>query len=408
LPHAIFLARRDRDEYEEFVSDAEPTTEAAHVATSTTTTEEWRGPVLEVLRTLLAGHERDSEVLAIFDKLVARNSELELQLMQMLSSGRKNEGISSAQLRLFLDALQQSREPAEGESDAEGGPCTPAEDEANGLLRDASGIDAKCRDSEPEPPKPPRQPAARGAFPDNLPRVPNPIPVPEDERRCPQCGNERECIGHDTMEVAELEPAKVFIRVDSREKLKCQSCDGELVRAPLGDKVIAGGCFGPALVGQLLIDKYSDGLPLHRQKERYERMGLPIAVSTLADQITWVTDLLKPIERAARRRVLGAIVMHMDGTGLPVLMRDKKTHKKIGKGKKLGVLWGYTGDDTALFLYCSSGHSRGQEKEDMGPEVSASCGDRLHDPRVLPPGRRQPGRVSRRCPAQAREGYPAE
>jgi transposase len=321
-----------------------------------------------MLRTLLTGHERDAEVLAIFDKLVARNSELELQLVQMLSSNRKNEGISTAQLRLFLDAFDRSREQTEGESRAEGGPCTPAEDEANGLLREASGIDAKCRELEPEPPKPPRQPSARGAFPDHLPRILNPIPVPEQERRCPRCGEERECIGHDTTEIAELEPAKIVIRVDTREKLKCQSCDGEMVRAPVGDKVIAGGCFGPTLVGQLLIDKYSDGLPLHRQKERYERMGLSIAVSTLADQITWVTDLLEPIVRAARRRVLGAIVMHVDGTGLVVLVRDKKTHKKVGKGKKLGVLWGYTGDDTALFLYCSSGHSRGQEKEDIGPE----------------------------------------
>ena len=137
------------------MSNAEPSTDAANVATSTTTDEEWRGPVLEVLRKLLAGHERDAEVLAIFDKLVARNSELELQLVQMLARGRKNEGISTAQLRLFLDALDRRREQTEGESDADGSPCTPAEDEANGWLRDASGIDAKCSESEPEPPKPP-------------------------------------------------------------------------------------------------------------------------------------------------------------------------------------------------------------------------------------------------------------
>jgi transposase len=67
----------------------------------------------------------------------------------------------------------------------------------------------------------------------------------------------------------------------------CKPCGGELVRAPAGDKVVSGGCFGPKLVAQLLIDKYSDGLPLHRQKERFARMGLSIAVSTLADQVTW-------------------------------------------------------------------------------------------------------------------------
>ena len=352
------------------VDTASDSASAAKVATSTTTTEEWRGSVLDVLRKLLEGHEHDSAVLAIFEKLVARNTELELQLVRMLAQGRKNEGISTAQLRLFLEALDQSRKPAETESDTDGVPCTPAMDEANTRLREASGIDAKCSESEPEPPKPPRQPTARGAFPEHLPRVPNVIPIPEDERPCPRCGKQRECIGHEPTEVAELEPAKVFIRVDMREKLMCKPCEGEIVRAPGGDKVVTGGCYGSTLVAQMLIDKYSDGLPLHRQKERFERMGLPIAVSTLADQVTWATDLLKPIERAARQRVLGAFVMHVDGTGLPVLTRDKDTHKKIGKGKKLGVLWGYTGDDTALFLYCSSGHSRGQDDEhkDIGPE----------------------------------------
>lgn len=36
-------------------------------------------------------------------------------------------------------------------------------------------------------------------------------------------------------------PAQVFVRLDMRQKLACLPCDGELVRAPLGDKVVAGG-----------------------------------------------------------------------------------------------------------------------------------------------------------------------
>ena len=74
------------------------------------------------------------------------------------------------------------------------------------------------------------------------------------------------------------------MRVDRREKLACESCEGELVRAPLGDKVVAAGRLGSTLVAALLVDKYDDGLPLHRQKQRFERMGLKLPISTLADQ----------------------------------------------------------------------------------------------------------------------------
>lgn len=343
----------------ELVSDTE-------LATSTTTTEQWQGPVLDVLRELLDGHDRHEQVIAIFEKLVARNSELELQLVEMLARRKKNEGISSDQLKLFLDALDARRNDAKGTTDD--APCTPAQDEANSRLREASGIDAKCSEQQAQPPGSPAQPPVRKPFPEHLTRVPNVIEVPVELRHCPICGKERVCIGHDSVEIADLKPAEVFIRVDMREKRQCKPCDGEIVRAPVGDRIVSGGRFGTRLVAQLLVDKYDDGLPLHRQKQRFERMGLPVSVSTLADQVTWATDLLKPLARAARRRVLAAAVMHVDGTGLPVLTRDKKTHKRVGKGKKLGTLWGYTGDETALYLYCSSGHKSGQADGDVGPE----------------------------------------
>ena len=192
--------------------------------------------------------------------------------------------------------------------------------------------------------------------------------MPEAQRACPVCGSTRECIGHDVTEVADLKPAEVFVRVEMREKLWCESCEGEIVRAPVGDRVVSGGRFGPTLVAQLLVDKYEDGLPLHRQQPRFERMGLPVSVSTLADQVTWATDLLLPVWRAAQEAVLSSQVMHLDGTGMPVLVRDPKTHKKIGSGKRLGTLWGYTGGETALYLYCSTGHAVGKTPEDVGPQ----------------------------------------
>ncbi|MGH8308756.1 MAG: IS66 family transposase [Steroidobacteraceae bacterium] len=336
-------------------------------ATSTTTTQEWRGPVLDVVRELLAGHERSNELLEIFSKLVSRNSELELQLAQMLSRRNNGEGVSTAQLLLFLSQAQPTGNETKPETVWTG--CSPAADQANNDLRTASGIDQKCSEADQETPsKPPPQPSVRKPFPDHLRRQEDVIAVPAELRICPLCGKDRECIGHDVVELADLKPAEVFVRVEMREKLQCKPCDGEIVRAPVGDRMVSGGRFGSTLVGQLLVDKYDDGLPLHRQKQRFERMGLPVAVSTLADQVQWVTELLEVLWRAARRQVLAALVLHVDGTGLPVLLRDPKTHKKIGTGKKLGTLWGYVGGGTALYLYCSSGHKQGQTEHDIGPE----------------------------------------
>ena len=323
-------------------------------AASTTAQEpsEKRGPVLEVLRELLT-ERRDGEVLALFSKLVVRNSELERRLMQMLSRGHKNEGVSTAQLRLFLDALAATGVDASDD----GAPDLSA---ANDKLRDASGIDAATASAAEKPAK---QPPLRRPPPANLPRVPNPIDVPAAERACPVCGAERTCIGHDVTEVIELEPARVVVRVDRREKLACVPCDGELARAPMGDKVVSGGRLGSKLVAALIVDKYDDGLPLHRQKRRFERMGVDLAVSTLADQVTWATDLMRPLWRMAIEQVLAAMVMHLDATGLPVLDRD------AAGGKRLGALWGYVGDENvAAYLYASTAKKNAQRPGELGPE----------------------------------------
>lgn len=317
---------------------------------------ERRGPVLDVLKELLA-EGRTNDVVQLVEKLVARNSELEQRLAEIGSRRKKNEGIAREQLLLFLDALATAAE-SEGGTDEE-------RDEANQRLRSAAGIDEQAKqDAETrETPEPKKQPPLRQAPPAHLRRVDNPIAVPSPERACPKCGAERQCIGHDVTEVVELIPAEVVVRRDSREKLACTSCEGELVRAPPGDKVVAGGKLGSRLVSQLVVDKYWDGLPLHRQKNRFERAGLAISVSTLADQVTWATDLLRPLWRAAIANVLTAIVMHLDGTSLPVLDRETTG------GRKLGTLWGYVGDDeTAVYLYASTGKKAGQKKGELGPE----------------------------------------
>lgn len=319
--------------------------------TTANKTSEHRGPVLEVLHKLLA-ERRDEAVVALVSKLVARNRELELQLAKLQARRKKNEGVSSEELKALFDALG-----TEGKKDL---------DEANAKLRAASRLDDKGHkdsDQEPRTEQPKRQPRLRRPLPEHLRRVDNPIPVPKEQRPCPQCGIERKCICYDVTEVIDLIPAEVIVRRDMREILGCETCDGELVRAPLGDKVVEGGRLGSTLVAVLVVDKYDDGLPLHRQKLRFERMGIELPVSTLADQVTWGTDLLRPLWKAAIAEVIAARIMHLDGTGLAVLDRA------VAGGKRLGTLWGYVGDtNIAAYLYTSTGKKKGQLPGELGPE----------------------------------------
>lgn len=323
---------------------------SARVGTTERTREEKnrpkKGRVLDVLKELLA-EGRDDDVMALVSQLVARNTELEKKLQKVFTN--KREGMSTSQLVLLLDGLV----------DAVG------LEEVNEKLRTASGLDelaAKAKDVK----APRAQPPLRKPPPANLRRVDNLIRVPDDERACPQCGKARSCIGHDVTEVVDIIPAEVIARVDRREKVACLDCESQVQRAPVGDKVVPGGAMGTTLVAHVIVDKYRRGLPLHRQKEEFESRGYEVAVSTLADQVMWGTDLLRPLWRAAMAVVLEATIMHLDATGLPALDRDTPN------GIKLGSLWGYVGVEgelaTALYLYTSTGKAKAQRPGELGPE----------------------------------------
>jgi transposase len=309
---------------------------------------------IDIVRALLS-EGRSEDVLAFVAKLVAENSALSRQLQELSRKRYKtSETVSSSQLRLLLTEL------AEVEAQAERDEALSKADEE---LRTTAELDeatlARPKNDKPREHKRP----ARRPFPEKLRRVDNPIPVAPEERPCPKCGEERTCIGHEVTEVLELVPAELVVRRDKREKLACLACDGELCRAPLGDKVIEKGRMGVKLVSCMTVEKYRDGLPLHRQIERFRRLGVSIPVSTLVDQVKHVAEAAKVLQEVAIEEVLASHVMHLDGTGMPVL--DKK-HRN---GTRLGNLWGYVGDgEVAAFLYASTGKKTGQQPGEVGPE----------------------------------------
>lgn len=82
-----------------------------------------------------------------------------------------------------------------------------------------------------------------------------------------------------------------------------------------------------------------------------------------------MTDAAGVLHELAIEEVLGAHVMHLDATGMPVL---DKSHPK---GKRLGTLWAYVGDGkVSFYLYTTTGKKNGQRRDndgkllEMGPE----------------------------------------
>lgn len=323
--------------------------------------------VLAVLVGLLDGLEglddaRREEILATVRAVIARNEQLERQLAGLgRRSMKANEGVDHRQLRLLLEALdvREKIDEDEAETDEE------EQAEAELLRRRAEAAAERARQKVLAAKANPRRKPMKKRLPAQLERRDNLIEVPECERACPKCGEQREVIGHDVSEVVEFVPAKLYVRRDRREKRACRSCEAAMVRAPLGDKIVAGGQLGCSLVAELACNKYDLGLPLHRQRKIFQRMGLTLSSSTLADQIKWAAELLRPLWLEAIDQVLASRVMHIDGSGLVTLDRDDP------KGKRTGTLWNIVGADSTkpkVAAYCYASTKQAKSDEDKHDE----------------------------------------
>ena len=120
-----------------------------------------------------------------------------------------------------------------------------------------------------------------------------------------------------------------------REKMTCRDCE-RISEPPAPFHVTPRGWAGPNLLAMLLFEKFGQHQPLNRQAERYGREGVPLRLSTLADQVGAGCAVLEPLLRRIEAHVFAAERLHGDDTTVPVLAKAKTN---------TGRCWVYVRDD---------------------------------------------------------------
>src|SRR5438477_3749790 len=178
-----------------------------------------------------------------------------------------------------------------------------------------------------------RKRPARQPFPEHLPRERVVEPGPT---ACLCCGGARlRKLGEDITETLELIPRRWKVIQHAREKFTCRDCE-KISQAPAPFHVLARGWAGPSLLAMILFEKFGQHQPLNRQAERYTREGVPLSLSTLADQVGGCCAVLTPLLKRLERHVFAAERLHSDDTTVPVLAKGKTD---------IGRCWVYVRDD---------------------------------------------------------------
>jgi len=232
------------------------------------------------------------------------------------------------------------------------------------LLDEVSDADIAALESELEQLSPPeqsktKQQPKRQSLPKDLPR--KTIVHEPDNTQC-ACGCQLKRIGETVSEKLDYIPGSFQVERHVRGKWVCKDCD-RLIQAPMPAQIIDKGLPTSGLLAHLLLAKYVDHLPLYRQEKIFERAGVALSRSTLAQWVGICGLHLTPLADALKNELLEQPVLHVDETPVPMLKPgNNKTHQ--------AYIWAYASTSfnklNAVYYDFSPGRSGRYARDVLG------------------------------------------
>ena len=176
----------------------------------------------------------------------------------------------------------------------------------------------------------------------------------EAERACPNCARTMERIGEEVSERLEYVPASLKVIEEARAKYACR-CGGALKTAPKPAQPIEKGVAGASLLAQVVVAKYADHCPLHRQEGIFRRHGVELSRKTMCGWMRQTADLLAPLYERLKTRALDSKVVQTDDT--PVKVLDPELPKT-----RTGRIWTYVGEGATVYDYTPTRKREGPER----------------------------------------------
>jgi transposase len=225
---------------------------------------------------------------------------------------RKSEQLSKEQLALF-DALWKASEPEviENSDEPEAGPEHDKPEESQAKKR--SG----------------RQPLAGNVVRERIVHD-----LCDAEKHCGCCGKDLRLFDEEVSERYEYIPAAIKVIEDVRLKY---ACDCTVKTADKPAQPIEKSTAGASMLAHVIVSKFADHQPLHRQEKMLERHGVRISRKTMGGWLAQVAGMMQPLYASSRTVLFDSKVIGTDDTGVKVL--DRKL-----PFARTGRIWPYLGD----------------------------------------------------------------
>lgn len=191
-----------------------------------------------------------------------------------------------------------------------------------------------------------RKKPGRKPLPKYLPREQVLHDLPNHEKVC-ACGHELNRIGEEISEKLEFSPAVLKVLQHVRPKYACKSCEEGVKIAPVPVVILPKSIATPGLLAHVLACKFEDHLPLYRQEQIWQRLGVELPRATLCNWVLKCGELLVPLVELLKEELLKRDYVHADETTVQVLKEDGKT------ATSKSYMWVYLtgGADKPILIY---------------------------------------------------------
>jgi len=153
----------------------------------------------------------------------------------------------------------------------------------------------------------------------------------EKELSCQTCGDDLHEMSTETRREIEIIPAQVKVIERVRHLYACRTCENEgtgteIITAPMPKPAFPGSIASAGTVSHIISQKYVEGLPLYRQEQSLERLGISISRQNMANwMIKAAENWFTPLYERFKVHLLKQKVLHADETELQVLKEEGRT-----------------------------------------------------------------------------------
>lgn len=177
---------------------------------------------------------------------------------------------------------------------------------------------------------------------------------------CKSCGTPHQPAPAKVTHRVEWEPGRFVLLEVHQEQVTCDCPKHNVWTAPAPFLLPLSMC-GDGLLARVVVDKFGDHLPLHRQARRMKREGFQVGSNVLCGWVRQGAREIRPLVLALQAQVASGSLLQSDDSGFPV---QDGSDGRLANGR----LWVFTDQKQAFY-----GFSRTKEGEHPA-ELLASLG----------------------------------